>query len=164
MELTKQSVQAEIETLDKRIERLQSKLTEARNLRDALRLTAEHFSPPEPKPRRKSAMLRVDVDMLRGMELDNALVFLADRNDGHVISGPARELLVEAGILRGKSTTTSHALCRALAESPRFEREAPGRYRLLDDASPAEVEADVNGRHPALGNDPRGHRREFSVS
>ena len=70
-------------------------------------------------------------DELRGSPLEDALIFIAERNDGILPSTPARELLVEAGVLRGNQT--GNALWLALDRSDRFTRESKGRYRLVDE-------------------------------
>ena len=133
MDFNLKSVQQEIATLDKRIARLQAKLDAAKRDRDALLRTVKYFSPaPLPKKSRHAA-LNVDPDEIRGKDLEQALLFIAEHNDGVIVSNQVRPVLVEAGQLRGQPNTTSHALCTWLTESPRFERTGVGRYRLVDD-------------------------------
>ena len=75
--------------------------------------------------------LDISPDELRGKPLEDALIFIAERNDGILPSTAARELLVEAGALRGNQT--GNALWLALDRSERFARESKGRYRLVDE-------------------------------
>ena len=139
MELTMESVTDAIQALDKQIERWESRLADARRKRDALKLTADYFSPATATTlRRRRSGLNVDPDAVRGMDLEQALLFIAEHNNGIVINSEARPILVEAGVLRGKQSTVSHTLCRALAESPRFSRETNGRYRLVDESDEPE--------------------------
>ena len=53
MEFTMESVLADIDGLNKRIERLDAQLEDARHLRDALQLTVNHFSPQQTKRSRR---------------------------------------------------------------------------------------------------------------
>ena len=96
MELTMQSAQRELDLLTKRIDRLELKLQDAKLDRDALVRTIEMFN-PTPKPKRRRHPLAVEPDAVRGMEIEQALLFIAEHSDGHLASGPAREILVEAG-------------------------------------------------------------------
>ncbi len=132
MELTMQSAKREIERLDRRIERLESQLSEFRLQREHLRGAIEYFTPkPTPKPKRRQPTIPVTADDVRGLGLEQALLFIAERCNGLVVSGPTREILIEAGILRGNPNTTSHALSKELRESPRFHQEARGRFLLI---------------------------------
>ena len=46
-------------------------------------------------------MLDISLDELRGKSLDDALIYIAERNAGVLPSSAARGLLVEAGVLTG---------------------------------------------------------------
>ena len=94
-------------------------------------LTLELFQPPAPKRVRRQTALDISPDDLRGKSLDDALIFIAERNAGVLPSTAARELLVDAGVLVGSQV--GNTLWNALDRSERFERESKGRYRLVDD-------------------------------
>ena len=65
--------------------------------------------------------------------LDEALVFLAEHNDGYLNSYDARPLLVDAGFLKGSPSTVSTRLHEALEKSERFESlNRRGRWSLVD--------------------------------
>jgi hypothetical protein len=52
----------------------------------------------------------------------------------------AQEHIIEAGLLRGNPKYLNSRLHTIMIESPRFERIAPGTYRLVD-APTAEAQA-----------------------
>ena len=84
-------------------DRLRTALAEADEQVNALRLTIRLFEPPPIKPRRKQrADPKVNPDELRNLDIEDALVLIAERDGGFVYSSSARPLLVEAGLLRGK--------------------------------------------------------------
>ena len=78
---------------------------------------------------RRTTTLNVSTDELRDKSLDEALVYIAERNEGVVPSTAAREVLIAAGVLKGSQV--GNRLWAALDRSERFEREAKGRYRLV---------------------------------
>ncbi len=130
-DITMESIRSEIESLNRKVDRLRAALSDTERRRDALMLTLEHFEPGSPKRRRQVA-LDINSDELRGMHPEDAAVLIAERNGGVLVSTYAREALVEAGVLTGSQT--SNALWTILDRSERFVREAKGRYRLVDDA------------------------------
>ena len=130
-DITEKSIREKMESLAKKIERLQALLEAATRERDALSMTLAIFQPPPPKSVQRKMSLDVSPDELRGKALNDALIIIAERNDGVLPSTPAREMLVEAGVLRGSQT--GNALWLALDRSKRFTRESKGRYRLVDD-------------------------------
>lgn len=134
-DITMDTIRKEIEVLERKAGRLRSALRDTERRRDALALTLEHFRPPEAKrARRRGAVLDISPDDLRGKTLEDALIYIAERNDGTLASTAARPVLVDAGVLRGSQV--GNALWSALDRSERFEREAKGRYRLVDDHEP----------------------------
>ncbi len=120
-----------LDKLDHQISRLKTALAAAEAKRDAVRLACEVFDPKPAKRSRRKAPLSIDPDALRGMGLDDALVYIADHNGGVIHSTPAREALVEAGVLKGNNT--KQILWEKLSGSERFEQVARGKYRLLDE-------------------------------
>ncbi len=140
-DITKVSIQSEIKSLNRKADRLRLSLSDTERRRDALVLTLEHFEPELAKSRRQMSV-DIDIDELRGMRIEDAVVRIAERNNGALISTYAREALVEAGVLTGSQT--SNALWTILDRSERFVREAKGRYRLVDDT---DDDSDVPERH-----------------
>ena len=129
-DITEMTIRDEIEALNRKIERLRGSLADAEQRRDALALTLEHFQPPAVKRTRRQADIDVSPDELRGKAIGEALLLIANRGGGILRSTVARELLVEAGVIRG--TQAGNALWTALDRSKNFVREAKGRYRLLN--------------------------------
>lgn len=129
-DLTMQAAQDRIEQLTKRAERLRSELASVERDIGALQRTIAIFNPAPPTRVRTQEYLNVDPDELRGKRLEEALIFIAERNKGFINSRAARYVLVDAGVLRGKPATTSHALSTELRDSEKFERLARGKYRL----------------------------------
>ena len=125
------SILKKMESLSRKIERLKANLEAAQREHDALETTMSIFTPAEPKRLKRNLDLDITADTLRGESLDDALMTIAEHNHGVVASTPARELLVEAGVLHGNNT--GNTLWAALDRSDRFERESKGRYRLIDD-------------------------------
>ena len=130
-DINEKLIREKMESLSRTIERLQKTVDDAQRKRDALALTLQVFQPAPPKRTSRTAALDISADELRGRPLEEALIFIAERNDGVLPSTPAREVLIEAGVLRGLQT--GNALWLALDRSERFTRESKGRYRLLDE-------------------------------
>ena len=128
-DITMKAIQKEIDALARRIDRLRATLENDERHRDALQLTLEHFQPAQKQKRRRATTLIVSPDELRDKSLDEALVYIAERNEGVVPSTAAREVLIAAGVLTGSQL--GNRLWAALDRSERFEREAKGRYRLV---------------------------------
>ena len=125
------SILEKMESLSRKIERIKANLEAAQREHDALGTTMSIFTPAEPKRSKRHLDLDITADTLRGKSLDDALMIIAEHNNGVVPSTPARELLVEAGVLQGNYARNT--LWAALDRSDRFERESKGRYRLVDD-------------------------------
>ena len=128
-DITMKAIQNEIDALTRRMDRLRATLENAELRRDALQLTLEHFQPAQKQKRRRATTLDVSPDELRDKSIDEALVYIAERNKGVVPSTAARKVLVEAGVLKGRQV--GNQLWAALDRSERFEREEKGRYRLV---------------------------------
>lgn len=122
--------------LDGKIARLKARLAETQKQREALSGTLDYFYPKKTAQKRSALQIVVNPDELRSKTLDQALLHIAELNDGTVVSTSAREALMEAGILRGNQATASAALCDALSSSDQFRRESKGRYVLIVNAEP----------------------------
>ena len=136
-DITLPAIQSEIDSLTRKIDRLRATLKDAEQRQGALALTIQHFQEPAtPSRRRRSTTIDIEPTELQGKTLDEALIYIAERNDGIVQSTGARHLLTEAGLLTGSQV--GNRLWSALDHSERFTRESKGRYRLLED--PLEVQ------------------------
>ena len=132
-DITMHAIQAAIDTLTRKVDRLRSTLEDTERRRDALALTLHHFQEPShPAKRRRATTLDVEPAELQGKTLDEALIYIAEQNDGIVPSTAARQVLTDAGVLKG--TQIGNRLWAALDRSDRFERVAKGQYRLLEDS------------------------------
>ncbi|MCY4602290.1 MAG: hypothetical protein OXF27_20495 [Acidobacteria bacterium] len=129
-EINKTVILAELENLERKRERLAASLHEVTCVIEVLKKTIEHFDPTSKRRVVRQEVLNVDADELRGKSLEDALIYVAKRNDGIVRSSSVRPLLVESGVLRVKQT--SHALSVALRTSEYFESVTRGKYRLRD--------------------------------
>ena len=131
-DITMHALQAEIDTLKRKVDRLRATLEDAEQRRDALALTLHHFQEPSPPTkRRRATTLDVEPAELQGRTLAEALIYIAEQNDGIVPSTAARQVLTDAGVLTGSQI--GNRLWAALDSSDRFVRESKGRYRLLSD-------------------------------
>ncbi len=128
-DFNRETVQEELVILEAKIGRLENQLAEACAKRDTLKGTIEYFNPTPKRAPKRMANLGIEPDELRGMDLEDALVYVAERNNNVVTSGTVRPMLVEAGVLTGKQIP--HKLSSALRMSGRFENEQRGRYRLI---------------------------------
>ena len=129
-DFNRETVQEELVTLEAKIGRLENQLAEARAKRDTLKGTIEYFNPTPKRAPKRMANLGVEPDELHGMDLEDALVYVAERNNNVVTSGTVRPMLVDAGVLTGKQI--HHKLSSTLRMSDRFENEQRGRYRLIE--------------------------------
>lgn len=73
------------------------------------------------------------ISRLSSKSLEDALVYLAEKNRGILNSYQARPVLVEAGLLKGSPGTTSSRLYDTLSSSQYFEPlgDKKGRWRLV---------------------------------
>ena len=129
--LNMESLKSDIDSLNKKIQRLESSLTVAKLHRDALVLVVDRFTEKPKRPVRRSENLSIAPEKLKGMKLEGALVCIAENNGGIVNSTASRELLEEAGVLTGSQR--GHTLWNALQSSDQFEKVGRGKYRLIDD-------------------------------
>ena len=129
-DINKADILDEIVSLKKKRNRLNVSLQDTTSLLEHLQKTLEHFSPNSNKRAPKAEALRMEPDTLRGKGLTEALVYLAEQNDGIVKNYAVRPLLVDAGILQGKRP--EHALSVALRNSERFESVSRGVFKMVD--------------------------------
>ena len=131
-DITAHVLQVEIDTLTRKVDRLRATLEDVERRRDALVVTLQHFQQPSPSSnRRRATTLDVEPTELQDKTLEEALIYIAERNGGIVPSTAARHVLTEAGVLTGSQI--GNRLWAALDRSVRFERVAKGRYHLLED-------------------------------
>ena len=131
-DITLPAIQSEIDSLTRKIDRLRATLEDSERKRAALSLTIQHFQEPsQPSRRLRAKTLDVEPTELQGKTLEEALIYIAEQNEGIVHSTIARQVLTEAGVLTGSQV--GNRLWSALDHSERFTRESKGRYRLLDD-------------------------------
>ena len=124
-DITVDTIQSEIDALTRKIDRIRATLEDAERRRDALALTLQHFQEPSPPAkRRRATTLGVELAELQGKTLDEALIYIAEQNDGIVASTAARQVLTEVGVLTGNQI--GNRLWSALDRSDRFEREQRG--------------------------------------
>ena len=90
------------------------------------------FEKPEPTKRmRRQTYMNVSPDELRGKGVEEAAVTIAEQNNGLLVSTPARELLIEAGVLTVKQS--NYMLWETLKGSNRFEPTGQrGRWKLRE--------------------------------
>lgn len=156
-DLTMQTAQERIDHLTKKADRLRVELESVERDIGAVKRTIEIFSPPPPPKRvRTQEYLNVNADELRGKRLEEALIYIAERNNGVINSRAARYLLIDAGVLRGQPATTSHALSTELRESERFERITRGKYKLVLQVLDTDVELKNDGNLVANEEDADG--------
>ena len=131
--LNMESIKLDIDSLNKKIERLESSLKVAKLHRDALVLVVDRFTEMPKRPVRRNENLSIAPEKLKGMKLEEALVYIAENaeNNGGILNSTAsRELLEEAGVLTGSQR--GHTLWNALQSSDRFEKVGRGKYKLID--------------------------------
>ena len=135
-DITVDTIQSEIDALTRKIDRIRATLEDAERRRDALALTLQHFQEPStPAKRRRATTIDIEPAELQGKTLDEALIYIAEQNDGMLQSTAARKVLTEAGVLKGNQI--GNRLWAALDRSDRFTRETKGRYRLIPDTEEA---------------------------
>ena len=118
-------LQERLSGLEDKIAAFKLVITECAGNPDALQATL-----PPPSPTLPNGSL--EVDNLRGMRLEEALITYAECHGGEINSYGARPFLIEAGLLRGESRVTSTQLYEALSNSKRFEQSnRKGRWKLV---------------------------------
>ena len=88
-----------------------------------------------PKGQKLNSAIHVTADQLRGKELEDALIYIAEKHHGLVNTYHTRPILIDAGVLKGDSEETSRHLNNALRKSKCFERADKngrrGNWRLI---------------------------------
>jgi hypothetical protein len=107
-------------------------------------------SPPPAEPEPAPAPVNWK-RVLAGMTQPEALVRIAELGDGIVRTNDAKAIVIEAGLLRGNPKYLNSRLHTILIESDRFERIAPGTYRLLPGGEPGETTATIDSPGPSDG-------------
>ena len=116
--------------IEEQLSKLQERLAELKKKLSAYRLVSEECVgvPVENEV--------IAPDELRGRDLKEALVVIAERHNGELNVYQSRPLLMSAGLLRGDSRSVSSRLHDALVSSKRFEQTGErGRWRLMDEPS-----------------------------
>lgn len=102
-------------------------------------------------PRRVVHRPRVSADELRSLEREDAAVLIAERSNGVLESTPAREIMVEAGLLPQSSiNAASTALYATLSTSDRFESAGRGKWRLIQEAEKEKPAEPASPFYPSL--------------
>ena len=128
--LTVESIKTDLETLNRKIERLTEQLSKAQHLRDALETVLRVYSDQPKRSSSAQKFLAEHVDALKGMTAEQALVQIAKKNDGELNSTISRKVLEAAGILTGENTEND--LWTILKASKHFKKlEGRGRYCLV---------------------------------
>ena len=133
--LSLDSIKADIDDLDKKINRLESSLEKSRHERDALLLVLERYS-EKPKKALPKDSIEVSIEEVMNLKLEDALIYIARKNGGTLNSTAARGLLEDAGILNGSQNGNS--LWNALKSSSHFQKVSRGVYRLVEQTEPAQ--------------------------
>ena len=126
---TQDDIRSDLVKVNKRIERIRATLDEAEQIREALKRTLDFYfqSPSKPLSR---AHKDVGPDDLRDMKLKEAVSYLAERNAGEFYSTPARDLLIEAGVIREENS--KQTVYQLLSTWEAFESVRRGVYRLVE--------------------------------
>ena len=129
-EMTMETARSKLESLNKKVDRAQTNLQDLIKKRDSLKVTIELFTgtPVRRSRNSKTVDLGVEPEELRDMHIREAVVYIAEQNEGILLSTPARKLLEDAGILNGRQN--GHALWNAIQESERFDKVGRGKYQL----------------------------------
>ena len=138
--------------IEKQLSELQKELSEIKEKISAYRLVSEECAdaPAETET--------VGMDELRGTSLKEALVVLAERNNGELNVYQARPLLVGAGLLRGEPRSISSRLHDALMSSKRFEQAGErGRWRLVSESEPVFSGSISQPQNPFISINQRTH-------
>ena len=126
--VTPDGIRSDIDKVNKRIERIRATLSDAEQIRDALQLTLDFYlQPPSKAPR---AHQDVSSDDLRNMKLKEAVSYLAERNAGEFHSTPARDLLIEAGVIH--EANSKQTIYQLLSTWNAFENVRRGVYHLVE--------------------------------
>ena len=138
-ELSRQAAVDRIALLQTTADRLRADLEAVEVDIAALQRAIDIFETPGSKTRiRRLAITNVSPDELRGQGIEEAAICIASKNGGVLVSTPARELLVEAGVLTFEQSKSM--LWETLKNSKRFEPTGQrGRWQTVRAAAAAEV-------------------------
>ncbi len=138
-ELSRQAAVDRIALLQTTADRLRADLEAVEVDIAALQRAIDIFETPGSKTRiRRLAITNVSPDELRGQGIEEAAICIASKNGGVLVSTPARELLVEAGVLTFEQS--KYLLWETLKNSKRFEPTGQrGRWRLCEQPPLPEV-------------------------
>ena len=128
MPLMTADIQIDIDKLNNRIEKIRGTLHEAEETRDALQRTLEFYLHPQAKDGPKQAHYDVGPDDLRGMTLREAVLYLAQRNNGELHSTAARGLIVASGVIQ--ETSSRQVIYHLMSGWSLFENVRRGVYKL----------------------------------
>ena len=125
LEVQKTETESKLSALNKTIEHVE----------EALKISSlpEEVINPRPISRRRRRLPGALLTLhLSSMTLEDALVHLANRNEGILNSYDVHPILVEANLLKGSPGTRSSRLHEALANSDHFEPlgDKKGRWKL----------------------------------
>jgi len=91
-----------------------------------------------------------DLSKLRTMSHKEAVVAIAKRNNGVIKSQHAKELMIRAGIM-AQTKNSNRMVHNAIKGTGRFERTAPGEYRLRSPLAPKNMMTELGGNILAAG-------------
>jgi len=112
------SIQTEIAQMDEKISAIQTTLRLYEESNEAVSATSESLV--------SISKLRVNANTQK-----EALAYIANQSNGVVHYGDARNLLIAAGLAKGKSRNVASHLYRMMQESGEWEWFAPGTFRYL---------------------------------
>ena len=127
--MTPDLMRSDLTKLEKRIDKLRETLTETEKTRDAIEHTLNYYTAPPSKPLSVSHQ-DVDPDNIRDMKLKEAVLYLAERNNGEFHSSTGRELIVAAGVI--KDIHSRQAIYQLLSDWSLFEKVRRGVYKISD--------------------------------
>lgn len=126
---------SEPESIDAWIEEQRARLRAVRDEADADLAALERVAELRKRsPQRQARQeLSTDPEALAGLSVLEAAIRIAKDHDGMLVSTPARELMVKAGVL-DDTRASSTVLYAALNESGRFEKSGKrGEYALVEE-------------------------------
>ncbi len=128
-----------VERLQTKRDKLQGQLEEIQKQLDCASTTYELLG----KNRLVSSAVVTPVDLHGKTQLD-ALVSIAEANGNRLVVRKARRILVRVGLIKTAKNASS-IIFTAINRSGRFQREAPGIYKLVEQKKQSESESKVHG-------------------